>query len=771
MIKRLELVGFKSFAKKSVIDLDSPVTAIVGPNGSGKSNVAEALKFVLGEQSIKSLRGKSGSDLIFKGSRNLSPLNRASVSIVFDNKKRVFSVEEGEVDGVPNLDFDEIVVTREVFQDGTNQYKINGTQVRLKDVVSLLSRVNIGTSGHHIISQGEADRILSATLLARREMIEDALGLKLYRYRIKESERKLLKTKENMREAEISRREIAPHLTFLKKQVEKIEKGNAMRDELAALYEEYLSYEFHYLSYTQKKLDHEGGVNHIKHEIVRVEKELAHVKQEREKEEGEDTGKQAISESNHALSVSKGREDDAQRKVTRAEAIYEVEKRLLDELKVRAHNTDGSTIRISENEIRSITKETEETVKQILWRLDRHEYVEAKTFLNSLKERISTFFTPFLHESKNDSYEEEIKRKEERLVALKHEFEQAEKELKHAREERLVAEEHVRRVEAEYVRTKEDSAKHEREFFTYSTLLHDLQSKLEVLTVKESMLAREQEAFEQEIKEGAMLLGARVLSYKHKDAVPHEELERPDFRDTQAHRRRAIERIKIKLEDIGGGNVEDISKEFADVNERDQFLAREIDDLGKASASIESLIVELNQKLETEFKEGIAHINKAFDTFFKAMFEGGNASIALLREPKRGKIVLEGDEEMVEEEKEKEEGIDILVSLPQKKVKDLSMLSGGERALTSIALLFAISQVNPPPFLVLDETDAALDEANSKRYGSMIENLSKHSRLIVITHNRETMSRAKVLYGVTVGADGSSKLLSIRLEEAEAIAK
>jgi chromosome segregation protein len=99
------------------------------------------------------------------------------------------------------------------------------------------------------------------------------------------------------------------------------------------------------------------------------------------------------------------------------------------------------------------------------------------------------------------------------------------------------------------------------------------------------------------------------------------------------------------------------------------------------------------------------------------------------------------------------------------------MLSGGERALTSIALLFAISQVNPPPFIILDETDAALDEANSKKYSDMIENLSKHSQLILITHNRETMSRAGVIYGVTMGADGASRLLSIAFEEAVVVAK
>ena len=132
---------------------------------------------------------------------------------------------------------------------------------------------------------------------------------------------------------------------------------------------------------------------------------------------------------------------------------------------------------------------------------------------------------------------------------------------------------------------------------------------------------------------------------------------------------------------------------------------------------------------------------------------------------------MDGDGKSIQEEEETEEGVDIEVSLPRKKIKGLVMLSGGERALTSIALLFAMSQVNPPPFLVLDETDAALDESNSRKFGDMLEKLSKQSELIVVTHNRETMSRAGVLYGVTIGADGASKLLSVKFDEAARIAK
>src|SRR3989344_6470476 len=224
LLKSLELSGFKSFAKKTELTFGASISAIVGPNGSGKSNIAESFRFVLGEQSIKSLRGKKGEDLIFNGSSGVPRSNRASVKVVFDNHKRIF-----------NIDFDEVAIERVVHRDGINDYSINGSPSRLRDIMELLSGANVGATGHHIISQGETDRILLASLRERREMIEDALGLKIFHYKKEESEKRLLKTKENIAHVEALRKEIAPHLAFLKKQAEKVERATTMRGELAKL--------------------------------------------------------------------------------------------------------------------------------------------------------------------------------------------------------------------------------------------------------------------------------------------------------------------------------------------------------------------------------------------------------------------------------------------------------------------------------------------------------------------------------------------------------
>jgi chromosome segregation protein len=245
-----------------------------------------------------------------------------------------------------------------------------------------------------------------------------------------------------------------------------------------------------------------------------------------------------------------------------------------------------------------------------------------------------------------------------------------------------------------------------------------------------------------------------------------------EARNVQVDRRRAIEKSKIRLEEMGGAGGQEVMKEYKDAEDRDQFLMKELGDLMQSSETLNTLIADLTEKLNEMFKDGIKKINTEFDRFFKLMFGGGEACLEIIKEVKKKRKKLDEDlETEMPEEEEVSEGIDIHVALPHKRTKGLMMLSGGERALTSIALLFAMSQVNPPPFIILDETDAALDEANSRKYGDMIEALSKHSQLILITHNRETMSRAGVIYGVTMAGEGHSKLLSIAFDEAVVVAK
>lgn len=735
-LKSLEISGFKSFAKKAVLNFTSPISAIVGPNGSGKSNTAEAFRFVLGEQSIKSMRGKRGEDLIFNGGGEGARTNRASVKVVFDNSKRML-----------NIDFDEVTLERVVHRDNSNEYFINGSPTRLKDIVELLVGAHIGASGHHIISQGEADRILNANIRERREMIEDALGLKIYQYKKIESERKLEKTEENIKSVESLRREIAPHLKFLKKQVEKVEKVQEMREELRKLYKEYFKREETYLK------DEKNRIHEIKNPLI---KELAILDSE-------------ITEARKILENSKNRDAKSDELISIESVLHNIriEK---DKVMRELGNIEGE-IRVGE---RSISKEKEKLAKdefKTVYLKDVEEVFQKVNILQTISE-IKELLFGFISSHKNkidSSLIAETEKDIKILLDKKAKFEINLKDLDNQEKVKTLEYNTLRqKIEIE----KDSNRDAEKNVFRIIARQNEVRGVLNGIKSSEDKLRLEEESFKRELNEAYVLVGREAVDYQEVVVTLEERI-------AQLDRQKSIEKIKIRIEDSGAGNSIDIMKEYKEVEERDMFLAKEITDLENSKISLKNLIADLDARIDVEFKEGILKINAQFQNYFSLMFGGGNAGLSVVRENKRKKksdtdlssLLSNDGGEVAEENEEGEEGIEINVSLPRKKVKGLMMLSGGERALTSIALLFAISQVNPPPFIILDETDAALDEANSRKYGDMITNLSKYSQLILITHNRETMSRAGVLYGVTMGSDGASKLLSIQFEQAVEVAK
>lgn len=736
-LKSIELNGFKSFAKKTALDFGTSITAIVGPNGSGKSNVAESFRFVLGEQSMKSMRGKRGEDLIWNGSQNAPRAGKASAKLVFDNSDRALS-----------LDFDEVSIERTVHRGGQNDYALNGSSVRLRDIQALLSQANIGASGHHIISQGEADRILSSSPKERREMVEDALGLTAYLYKREEAQKKLEKTAENMREVMALRRELAPHLKFLMGQVKKIEDAQKLRDELGEKYLEYLKRESVYLRLA-KDLIAEERTPESEHRALgkRIEELRAELSKKH------DAGSDELVALEARARSATARKDSLFRDLGRIEGEIAATQRLAGE-------QDGTVP----------AKDAREFARRVERGLDEAGSLDGDSLKTKIK-ALAVLAKEFLRRISSASPQRSGEDLQQKKVEL-------EKDLRTvmAEEERVRAE--IEKLRARIESEKDASRDAERELFAAMARRAELEGMLAGLRAKEELLHREEAAFKSELGEAAALVGRSVAEYASyvvtgpEGALPDAEMY-DEPRAMQEERRRKIERLKIRLEEAGLGNSSEILKEHQETAERDAFLTKELTDLEASSQSLQNLIGELTSTLETRFIDGVDLINREFNEFFKLMFGGGSASLTLVKEakPRRGAAESEEGEEPDDEEEEMEEGVDISIALPHKRVKGLHMLSGGERALTSIALIFAMSQVNPPPFLILDETDAALDEANSRRYGDMIENLAKKSQLILITHNRETMSRAGVLYGVTMGSEGASKLLSVRFEEALAVAK
>lgn len=730
-LKSIELSGFKSFAKKTELQFASAITSIVGPNGSGKSNVAESFRFVLGEQSMKSMRGKRGEDMIWNGSTTTPRAGRASVKLIFDNTDRAL-----------NLDFDEVSIERVVHRDGGNEYVLNGSVVRLRDVAELLSQANIGSSGHHIISQGEADRVLSASTRERRQMIEDGLGLTAYLYKKIEAEKKLDKTAENMREVEGLRRELAPHLRFLGAQVKKIEDSEKLRGQLLDAYREYFKRESVYLCVSEGLLQEE--MLPLQEEFSAIDATIAHLKNELGKKQHDAGAAELLALESNARRIAQTR-DKTLRDLGRVEG----------EITAHEHIAKVVASVVPGERVRTFAEHLERGLADVLT-LDG---AAVRERIQALVVFTRDFLSGLTHAAQTPAHSLE------ELAATKRALEEATLAL-NAEEEQVAAAVALLRQKIE--NEKDANREGERELFSAMARRNELSSLLHACGAKKDLLAKEREAFRMEVGEALVLVGNGATSYEESVVLDAQGGSVSDSdmvdepRDRQEERRRKLERLKIRLEETGASNASEIMKEHEETTARDTFLSRELTDLGTSAESLRTLIADLNQTLEVRFAEGIEKINIAFDSFFKLMFGGGSAALEVVQEKKNQ------DADMSEEE---DAGVEIAVSLPHKRIKGLHMLSGGERALTSIALIFAMSQVNPPPFLILDETDAALDEANSRRYGDMIETLAKHSQLIVITHNRETMSRAGVLYGITMGSDGGSKLLSVKFEEALAVAK
>lgn len=733
-LTRLELSGFKSFAKTTVLEFPSRITAVVGPNGSGKSNIKDAMQWVLGEQSMKSLRGKKGEDLIWNGSATLTTsgssgvprMGKASVTLVFDNSDKQLPIE-----------FDELILSRKIFRDGMNEYLINGSVVRMRDVVMLVARMGLGEQKHNIIGQGEVDRVLMASGRERRGMLEEALGLRVYQLKKSETERKLAATEENIKQVELLIRELAPHLKFLRLQAEKQEARERTEAELRNFQKAYWASELRAIREEQARVNaqadpvrrREEGINV---EIIRLTARLAELEKSAAGD-GETKG------SEHTITDLDNRRRDLERELGRLEGRLEAEREKI--LKPRTRPVDTQYVRA-----RII--EYVHGMRQVL---------SGYEDLQSVRHRGSVLMV----------------RLEELLAALERGVVEDEivsdPPLIRELEEALgLLQQEIRRISADRERHERVRRKEYEEFRESQSHIREIEGLLRAKQEEQRdvMLEYQRFRFEEErtrAREEELDRGLAAAALSREDVLRDAGGEYAALRPEDIKRR--IERLSGKLEEIGGIDPA-VVIEYRETEARHAFLSKELEDVRQASVSLAALIKELDEHMQRDFHEGFMKVNAEFHAYFGIIFGGGKAALKITKHEARNTTQEEGIE-TEEESGETEEGIEIEVDLPRKRIRSLAMLSGGERALTSLALLFSIAAVNPPPFLILDETDAALDEANSRRYGAILVELAKKTQLVVITHNRETMKSAGVLYGVTMGDDGVSKLLSLKLEEAE----
>ena len=729
-LKKLELQGFKSFANSTALEFQRGICAVVGPNGSGKSNIADALRFVLGEQSMKNIRSKKGEDLIFSGSVSKARTSMASAAIHFDNTDKAFP-----------LDFETVIIKRKIFRDGENQYFINNAQVRLKDIAELIAKARLGLRGYTVINQGMGDVILSASPKERKEIIFDALGLREFQIKKHDASIKLAQTKTNTEKAQTVLAELTPHLRFLKKQVEKMEEREVLRDKLAKMESNFLRKKMTAVESALGKLL--GDINSGKDIIEKTKRELGEANNALDEENKKIMQSFAdVPRLEDSLIKVESERNGIEREVGKIEGMIAFARSVPP---VRSPVYQPVDLAFVEEKLGGLSALLDDILKQTDLNILSEKlknfsarFSEVFGFIRQRKIPVSPEVVPATPAPDSSEYEE----KRKSLLAL---LAVSDQKLKSIKEE-------IRNINMAHGKERE-------RVFELKNTRRELE--IELAGVEERMAAfeRDKERFSRDKfaleVEKSRLGGDDFFSQPIDDEL---------FSAADDEIIRDIERMKLKLENID--LIDQSAKtEYEEAQKRHDFLSKELGDLEAAIVSLKEVIAELDELISEKFKTAFDTINKNFNDYFNTLFDGGRAKLELAED----RPDQEGEEETGAEENKsvgrEDYGIEMEVFLPRKKATGLAMLSGGERALASLALIFALVSTSPPPFLVLDEIDAPLDEANSLRFGKIIGELKDRTQFIVITHNRETMRQSDALFGVTMQEDGVSKLLSLKFDE------
>jgi chromosome segregation protein len=873
-LSKLEIQGFKSFAEKATLEFNHDLTAVVGPNGSGKSNVADAVRWGLGEQSLKLLRGKKSEDVIFAGSKKRPRLGFAEVSLYLNNE-----------DGSAPIDYREVVITRRIYRDGENEYLINKNKVRLSDVQLLLAKSNFGQRNYAIIGQGMIDSILVSSPSERKEFFDEATGVLQYQLKKDQAANKLEHSQENLGQSQRLILEIEPRLRSLSRQVKRLERREEVVKDLQVLQNNYYSFLTNDLNQQQKDLHNK--LAKLETEKQELQARLKASQSELEKLQNQDTqadafrklqdkyadwtqqknkllqeltlikgkidldltkqgkidiiwlAKQKTEVSNRLSQLAKQLKDNqlAVEKLTRLEEIKSAEQKtvLIDYQKIQAEllkvqkslsQEDSFSLAKVQTHLDSLYQKYQQFLQSIddlkdlsgLVGLKRQAKIidqEINYLIEKLKQnqkqdvqelvKVQKQMDQFLvtkdslvneiHElrvnlevtkQKNQQLESEQQKLTEELKKLELEINSADQKKDQGafnlqlNQQKTELESQISDIDRQLKVCQEqlDSfSKNQGEvrekLLSLQRNQHDLQSRLNLLSNDENEikvdLAKIETRKEDLEKEIMAELGANFK-------LNPKELQL-QLLETQSE----INRLKNQLAVIGGIDQE-VVKEHKEVKERYEFLSEQSTDLEKAINSCQEIIEDLEEKIKKQFESAFEKINEYFSSYFRILFNGGQSKLILQKKEiieeelpaasdQEASLVDEVEAPIKKKKKKYEIGIEIQATPPGKKLSSLNMLSGGEKALTSIALISAIIANNPSPFVVLDEVEAALDEANSERFAKIVDELSDRTQFICISHNRVTMQKAAILYGVTMGDDGVSKLLSLNLAEAERVAQ
>jgi len=793
--KKIQLNGFKSFAEKTNFLIEDGLTGIVGPNGCGKSNIVESLKWCMGETSAKSMRGSGMEDVIFSGTSNKPSKNIAEVSISLSNESKDGPLQYKELN--------EIQIRRKIEKDKGSKFYINDKEVRAKDAQMFFADLSTGAHSPSIISQGRIGALVTAKPVDRRAILEEAAGIAGLHARRHEAELRLGAAENNLKRADELRRQQEKQLAGLQKQAEEAAKYKLVSEEIkkieAGLY--YLR-----LKDIENEINLENQINNdAESEVKKFNDKI----EELEKQINSETEKVNPVRSKNIENISK-----IQRLNLELKSLDEENERITEEIT----NIKSSLKTIDEDIDRekSIVIDANSNEKRL--KEEKHELIEidskyyvsekqskedldaSKNKLNLEIEKVKEFINAKKNDeaiiildnckiiieeyansySKNQNIKKESIKRNERIKIIEKEIESWKNLLMNS--EKMIIELNERKQKltnkleelekqpqsqaekkgqiSESLRLAEKE-KQENEIIIEETdiKISNLNSQLNK-TKEDTIQIRERKA-----SSGATIEGLKKRKNDLLDRVESElelnennilefsNLEKNEEFPDAVTQEELLDEKKRTREKLGSVNLradEETEKYESEIKKMEQ----DRQDLVTAIIKLKESINELNQKGRERLLEAFEKVNRKFNEVYTKLFSGGNAKL-----------------ELVDSDDPLDAGLELLVSPPGKRLQSITLLSGGEQALTALSLIFAVFLSNPSPICVLDEVDAPLDDANVTRFCNLLSELTKitSTRFIIVTHHALTMSKMDRLYGITMPEKGVSQLVAVDLQKAESM--
>ena len=793
--KKIQLNGFKSFADKTNFLIEKGLTGIVGPNGCGKSNIVESLRWCMGETSAKSMRGSGMEDVIFSGTSNKPSKNIAEVSINLTNN---------DGNGPHQFkDFSTIDIKRKIEKDKGSKFYINEKEVRAKDAQMFFADLSTGAHSPSIISQGRIGALVTAKPADRRAILEEAAGISGLHVRRHEAELRLNAAENNLKRADELRKQQEKQLLNLQKQAEEAQKYKFISEEIkkieAGLY--YLK-----LSEIDKEIKLENEINQDAENEVKkfndvlneidtsLNENLQKLNPVREKNL-ENLSKiqrlnlelKGIDEENDRIqneivnikNLLKIIEDDKDREKNIIIDANSNERRLKEEKEdlIEVDSKYYETEKKSNKDLAVTAEKLQNETEKIKDLIKDNNNAEAIIHLDNLKSVIENYANSY---SNNQNIKKESIKRTSRIKIIVSEIESWQNLLVKSQkmvndfEERkkklnlkLLELESQPQTQAEKKGQITENLKNtEIEKNTNKKIINEIEIKISDLREKMKITKENSiEIRERKASSSATIAGLnkrkqdlldRVqneLSIKEDNLMNFSNLEQNIELPDPLTQEELLDEKKRERDNLGSVNLradEETSKYEKEIKKM------EIDrrDLVTAIIKLKESISELNQKGRERLLIAFEKVNRKFNDVYTKLFNGGSAKL-----------------ELVDSDDPLDAGLEMLVSPPGKRLQSITLLSGGEQALTALSLIFAVFLTNPSPICVLDEVDAPLDDANVTRFCNLLDELTKitSTRFIIVTHHALTMSKMDRLYGVTMPEKGISQLVAVDLQKAESL--